>query len=256
MEYRNEIGSGYELGDLLWSGARTNFAEWLDKGADADDILSCVEEYLGYGEELPTLTEINDFLWFEPETVESYLGLSSGEEDDEITNSRKPIRSGCHGKGKKDKDEKKKPVKSGYGNYSMSALDTPEITQADADEAYETIKDNNPITENGITYHKKLYSFDDGTSLYFVAAQRDMDDDTFEPYCKIGVMPDNSAMSEYDMDFIMPYNNYSDKASGVYEGDVYDTEIPLPLSEQDINWLNDSIADIIRLVEEGKLATR
>ena len=105
MWYKDEIGSGWELGDKLWSGGKTNFDDWIERGADADDILNAVEEIFGGDEELPTLTSINDLLWFEPETIEEFLGLSSEEEE---------IESACHGKSKK--DEKKKPVKSAMDN--------------------------------------------------------------------------------------------------------------------------------------------
>lgn len=107
MWYKDEIGSGWELADKLWSGAKTNFDDWIERGADPDDILNAVEMLFEGDEEPPTLTAINDVLWFEPETIEEFLGLSSEEE----------IESACHGKSKK--DEKKKPVKSGRVTKDM-----------------------------------------------------------------------------------------------------------------------------------------
>ena len=348
MEYRNEISNGYELGDLLWSGARTNLEEWLDKGADADDILSCVEEYLGYGEELPTLTEINDFLWFEPETVESYLGLSSDNEDEEI-------ESACHGESKKRKtaderakdegaditasrkiqsmargylkpeydsrasfynkaetdDDKlysygtlvadivdgepvlypdwsysqttirhvrewlrqhgfeagskadiaakykviqnnRKPVKSA-GNPYAGMVRNPwgmkkqksdmidEITEDDISKAIETIK-----TSPESTWSKKLYSFGDGTSLYFAAGMGEGYDEDDVVCGKIACLPDNSAMSEYNYDFLMPYNPET--------SDVYDTDGELTQGSAD--WYNDAAKTIVEMINNGELVTK
>ena len=134
MWYKDEIGSGWELGDKLWSGAKTNFDDWIEHGADADDILNAVEEIFGYDEEPPTLTAINDLLWFEPETIEEFLGLSSEDEE---------IESACHGQSKK--DEKKKPVKSSR----KSITDYPELQM----KIYEYISygknlDHNTVEEN------------------------------------------------------------------------------------------------------------
>ena len=382
MEYRNEIGNGYELGDLLWSGARTNFGEWLDKGADADDILSCVEEYLGYGEELPTLTDINDFLWFEPETVESYLGLSSDDEDDEIESarknksSRKPIKSmaavsrdklmdagslgdtimrdlklnsiindpndckypiergkerdssqyyldikgfgeievlvnqdnyrtnrrngsysielSSHKPGDKFENFKntyyegngrdefnadwndilnqmisldnvitqmnssRKPVKSSGlnfegGNPYAAMVRNPwgmkkqksdmidEITEDDISKALDAIR-----TSPESTWYKKLYSFGDGTSLYFAAGIGEGYDEDDVVCGKIACLSDNSAMSEYNYDFLMPYNPET--------GDVYDTDSELTQGSAD--WYNDSAKTIVEMINNGELATK
>jgi hypothetical protein len=72
----------------------------IEDCADADDILNACEELL-FREEgnPPTMTELNDLIWFEPDTIREYIGLSN------------PIESGCHGKSKK--KDKKKAVKSG-----------------------------------------------------------------------------------------------------------------------------------------------
>lgn len=91
--------SGNDLYTCLWSGGKDQFDSMIEDGADADDILNACEGLL-FREEgnPPTMTELNDLIWFEPDTIRDYIGLSN------------PIESGCHGKSKK--KDKKKVVKS------------------------------------------------------------------------------------------------------------------------------------------------
>ena len=91
--------SGNDLYTCLWSGGKDQFDSMIEDGADPDDILNACEELL-FREEgnPPTMTELNDLIWFEPDTIRDYIGLSN------------PIESGCHGKSKK--KGKKKAVKS------------------------------------------------------------------------------------------------------------------------------------------------
>lgn len=92
--------SGNDLYTCLWSGGKDQFDSMIEDGADADDILNACEELL-FREEgnPPTITELNDLIWFSPDLIRDYIGLSN------------PIESGCHGKSKK--KGKKKVVKSG-----------------------------------------------------------------------------------------------------------------------------------------------
>lgn len=92
--------SGNDLYTCLWSGGKDQFDSMIEDGADADDILKACEELL-FREEgnPPTMTELNDLIWFSPDLIRDYIGLSN------------PIESGCHGKSKK--KGKKKAVKSG-----------------------------------------------------------------------------------------------------------------------------------------------
>lgn len=96
--YVTEDISGNDLYTRLWSGGKDQFDSMIEDGADPDDILNACEELL-FREEgnPPTMTELNDLIWFEPDTIREYIGLSN------------PIESGCHGKSKKGK---KKAVKS------------------------------------------------------------------------------------------------------------------------------------------------
>jgi len=96
--YVTEDISGNDLYTRLWSGGKDQFDSMIEDGADPDDILNACEELL-FREEgnPPTMTELNDLIWFEPDTIREYIGLSN------------PIESGCHGRSKKGK---KKAVKS------------------------------------------------------------------------------------------------------------------------------------------------
>lgn len=110
--YVTEDISGNDLYTCLWSGGKDQFNSMIEDGADPDDILNACEELL-FREEgnPPTMTELNDLIWFEPDTIRDYIGLSN------------PIESGCHGKSKKDKKKKavksaKKSIKSAYNPWN------------------------------------------------------------------------------------------------------------------------------------------
>lgn len=103
--------SGNDLYTCLWSGGKDQFDSMIEDGADPDDILNACEELL-FREEgnPPTMTELNDLIWFEPDTIREYIGLSN------------PIESGCHGRSKKGKKKAvksaKKSVKSAYNPWN------------------------------------------------------------------------------------------------------------------------------------------
>lgn len=111
--YVSEDISGNDLYTRLWSGGKDQFDGMIEDGADADDILNVVEELL-FSEDgdLPTMTDVNDLIWFEPDLIREHLGLSE-----------EPIESGCHGKSKKKGKKKavksaKKSVKSAYNPWN------------------------------------------------------------------------------------------------------------------------------------------
>ena len=112
------------------------------------------------------------------------------------------------------------------------------IQQSDLDEAWEAVAD-----DKSKTWFKKLFSFGDGTSLYLCAGWID-DPDADTPYCKIAGMSDNSGLTEYDYDFVMPYDSEM--------GDVFDTEIALPAGEKDADWLNEQVAEMLPKIQKGE----
>lgn len=64
IEYKNTIDSFYDLYDLCWSGAIARLDEIAEN--DLEDLfMEYLEEQLCNGFDTHTLTEINDFIWFE-----------------------------------------------------------------------------------------------------------------------------------------------------------------------------------------------
>ena len=62
IEYKNDINDFWGLFDLCWSGAVDRLREIADLGI-GDEFMQYLEDcFCGY---TPTLTEINDFIWFE-----------------------------------------------------------------------------------------------------------------------------------------------------------------------------------------------
>lgn len=77
IEYKNEIDCFADLQDLCWSGALSRL--------DEIEELDLEDEFMDYLQEIfydttPSLTEINDFIWFE---CDDWIEEHKGEEDDE-----------------------------------------------------------------------------------------------------------------------------------------------------------------------------
>ena len=132
-------------------------------------------------------------------------------------------------------------------------MEIKKITPEDFRKAYDSIQLNDPYTEGTKTWYKKLYSFDDGTDLCFCASLQCKDGETgenpedWENRCKLACLSRNSAMTDYEWDFIMPYAE---------DGDVWDTEIEFDGKNQyDIDWLNKEAEDIVEAVEGGEILT-
>lgn len=71
-----------------WSGGKDTLDTLREKG-DVDSVECLIEELQSCGEEDWSKTSINDFLWFERDTIAQHLGYSDwdeyeyGKEDDE-----------------------------------------------------------------------------------------------------------------------------------------------------------------------------
>ena len=76
MEIRQEV-NGSELGDMLWSGGKEHWDWLLDLGASEDAIMSHLEEVFPDGADL---TAVNDYLWFDSDSIREYLGLADWSE--------------------------------------------------------------------------------------------------------------------------------------------------------------------------------
>lgn len=77
IEYKNEIDNFCDLQNLCWGGASQRL--------DEIEELDLEDEFMDYLEEIfyattPSLTEINDFIWFE---CDDWIEEHKGEEDDE-----------------------------------------------------------------------------------------------------------------------------------------------------------------------------
>jgi hypothetical protein len=68
MEYKVETS----LEDFqAWSGGKDTLETLIEKG-DCEQLESIMEDM--WGEKIPTETDINDFLWFERDTIAEWLG--------------------------------------------------------------------------------------------------------------------------------------------------------------------------------------
>ena len=69
-----------DLQSNCWSGAVDTLETIYnaDKEADLMNLL-----YDVFGEENPTLTEVNDFLWFDDEYIFETLGINPDDDDDD-----------------------------------------------------------------------------------------------------------------------------------------------------------------------------
>lgn len=76
IEYKDEMNAS-EFRRIAWSGAKDTLEDLSD--ADIDLIFDNLRDSYSV-DELPTLTEINDFFWFERDTIAEWLGYSSYDE--------------------------------------------------------------------------------------------------------------------------------------------------------------------------------
>lgn len=73
MEIRKEINGFYELADMVWSGAIDTIADIQDANKE-NEFMTFLE--MIFCEEVPTDTEVNDFIWFERDYIYKNIGLT------------------------------------------------------------------------------------------------------------------------------------------------------------------------------------
>ena len=78
MEIRKEINGFYELADMVWSGAVDTIAD-IQNANKENEFMDLIEAI--FCNELPTDTEVNDFIWFERDYIYENIGLT---EDGEL----------------------------------------------------------------------------------------------------------------------------------------------------------------------------
>lgn len=78
MEIRKEINGFYELADMVWSGAVDTIAD-IQNANKENEFMDFLE--MVFCDNIPTDTEVNDFIWFEREYIYENIGLT---EDGEL----------------------------------------------------------------------------------------------------------------------------------------------------------------------------
>ena len=76
---KKEINFG-DLQDICWSGA-VDTLNTIEENGKEDWLIDLLEDV--FCDEIPTDTEVNDFLWFDAATIFDVLGITEGEEEDE-----------------------------------------------------------------------------------------------------------------------------------------------------------------------------
>ena len=77
IEIRKEINDFYALADMVWSGAVDTIADIQNTNKE-DEFMNFLEAV--FCDEVPTDTEVNDFIWFERDYIYESLGLTENGE--------------------------------------------------------------------------------------------------------------------------------------------------------------------------------
>ena len=77
MEIRKEINDFYALADMVWSGAVDTIAD-IQNANKEDEFMNFLEAV--FCDEVPTDTEVNDFIWFERDYIYENIGLTENGE--------------------------------------------------------------------------------------------------------------------------------------------------------------------------------
>lgn len=77
MEIRKEINDFYALADMVWSGAVDTITD-IQNANKEDEFMNFLEAV--FCDEVPTDTEVNDFIWFERDRIYKSLGLTENGE--------------------------------------------------------------------------------------------------------------------------------------------------------------------------------
>lgn len=77
MEIRKEINDFYALADMVWSGAVDTITD-IQNANKEDEFMDFLEAV--FCDEVPTDTEVNDFIWFERDYIYENIGLTENGE--------------------------------------------------------------------------------------------------------------------------------------------------------------------------------
>jgi hypothetical protein len=78
MEIRKEINGFYELADMVWSGA-VDTLEDIQNANKENEFMDFLE--MVFCDDVPTDTEVNDFIWFERDYIYEHCGLDENGEE-------------------------------------------------------------------------------------------------------------------------------------------------------------------------------
>ena len=67
-----------DLKDMVWSGA-VDTIQRVEDEQKQDSLMNLLNEV--FFEEQPDMTEVNDYLWFESDSIYEYLDISSDEDE-------------------------------------------------------------------------------------------------------------------------------------------------------------------------------
>ena len=80
------IKQDFGFNDLMencWSGA-IDTLKTIEEHDKEDELIAHLEEiFESYFDNVPTMTEVNDYRWFEDEAIFDALGISESEDDEE-----------------------------------------------------------------------------------------------------------------------------------------------------------------------------
>lgn len=79
MEIKNDY-SFEDLRDNCWSGAIDTLDKVEEEGKE-EELMDLLEEV--FSGDIPTLTEVNDYLWFEDDEIFERLEIKEDEEEEE-----------------------------------------------------------------------------------------------------------------------------------------------------------------------------
>ena len=77
MEIKKEINDFYALADMVWSGAVDTIAD-IQNANKEDEFMNFLEAV--FCDEVPTDTEVNDFIWHDRDYIYENLGLTENGE--------------------------------------------------------------------------------------------------------------------------------------------------------------------------------
>ena len=77
MEIKKEINDFYALADMVWSGAVDTIAD-IQNANKGDEFMNLLEAV--FCDEVPTDTEVNDFIWFDRDYIYENIGLTENGE--------------------------------------------------------------------------------------------------------------------------------------------------------------------------------